>query len=327
MATLQISRGIESAPLRAVIYGVEGIGKSTLAASFPDALVLDTEDGTRHLDVARARVGNWQSLMVAVRELAVDSQGFRTIVIDSADWAERMLIEHILDKAGKKSIEDFGFGKGYVAVAEQYGRLLSACDQLVANGLHVVLVAHAHVKRVSPPDQTDGYDRYELKLTKQTAPILKEWSDLLLFCTYDVQLVEGADGRKKARGGKRRLMYAERAAAWDAKNRCGLPESMPLGIEPLQHILDMPASSPAAGGDGSRSTPPVLKSGDKPDVDKLLTQASGRIAKAETAKALEGLRERVEMRLVAGDFTPDQADALFQQIDDRLAALPQEVDA
>lgn len=328
MGTLKISRGIESAPLRAVIYGVEGIGKSTLAASFPDALVLDTEDGTRHLDVARARVDSWQSLMVAVRELAVDSQGFRTIVIDSADWAERMLIEHILDKAGKKSIEDFGFGKGYVAVAEQYGRLLSACDQLVANGLHVVLVAHAHVKRVSPPDQTDGYDRYELKLTKQTAPIVKEWSDLLLFCTYDVQLVEGADGRKKARGGKRRLMYAERAAAWDAKNRCGLPESMPLGIEPLQNILEMPASSPASGWTGEPvAALPVLKTGDKPDVAKLLTQASTKIAKAKTTESLDDLRQRVDQRLAAGDFTPEQADALFLQIDDRLAVLTQEVEA
>lgn len=328
MGTLKISRGVETAPLRAVVYGVEGIGKSTLAASFPDALVLDTEDGTRHLDVARSHVDSWQSLMVAVRELAVDSQGFRTIVIDSADWAERMLVEHILDKAGKKSIEDFGFGKGYVAVAEQYGRLLSACDQLVANGLHVVLVAHAHVKRVSPPDQTDGYDRYELKLTKQTAPIVKEWSDLLLFCTYDVQLVEGADGRKKARGGKRRIMYAERAAAWDAKNRCGLPESMPLGVEPLQHLFEQPAASPAAGVGGNlTAAAPALKSGDKPDVAKLLTQASRKIANAKTKEALDDLRHRVDQRLAAGDFAEDQAGMLLDQIDAKLATLPQEVEA
>ena len=167
-----------------------------------------------------------------------------------------MLIDHVLQKAGKNSIEDFGFGKGYVLLAEQYAKLLGACDQLVATGVNVVLVAHAHVKRVSPPDQNDGYDRYELKLTKQTAPLLKEWSDLLLFCTYDLQLVEGADGRKKARGGKRRIMYAERAAAWDAKNRFGLPESMPLGIEPIQHLWDTPAASPAASPPRARATAP-----------------------------------------------------------------------
>ena len=324
---IKITRGIERAPLRAVVYGVEGIGKSTLASQFPDALVLDTEDGTRHLDVARSHVDSWQTLMVAVRELVLDAQGFRTVVIDSADWAERLLIDHVLQKAGKNSIEDFGFGKGYVLLAEQYAKLLGACDQLVATGVNVVLVAHAHVKRVSPPDQNDGYDRYELKLTKQTAPLLKEWSDLLLFCTYDLQLVEGADGRKKARGGKRRIMYAERAAAWDAKNRFGLPESMPLGIEPIQHLWDTPAASPAAGGGGPVTSPPALKTEPPIDVAKVLTQVSRRIAKAETVEALEDLRARVNRRQRSGDISEDQAGALTEQIDGRMSALTQEVDA
>jgi hypothetical protein len=238
---LKIVRGRQRSHVRAVIYGTEGIGKSTLASQFPTPLVLDTEDGTRHLDVARVSCPDWATLEGSLHELARDAQGFETVVIDSVDWAERAMIEQILRTSGKKSIEDFGFGKGYTLVAERIGRFLQLADDLVARGLHVVLVAHAQVKRTSPPDMQDGFDRYELKLTKQTAPIVKEWSDLLLFATYKTSIVEGADGRKKAAGGKERVMYAERSAAWDAKNRFGLPSVMPMGIGSLASIFEPPA--------------------------------------------------------------------------------------
>jgi hypothetical protein len=90
----------------------------------------------------------------------------------------------------------------------------------------------------------DGFDRYELKLTKQTAPLLKEWCDLLAFCNYKTTVSEGSDGRKKATGGKRRLMHLERAAAWDAKNRYGLDAELPMTIESLAPIFAEPARRP-----------------------------------------------------------------------------------
>lgn len=236
--TLKIERGVKTSPVRCVIYGTEGIGKSTLAAQFPDPLVLDTEDGTGRIDCARVSCRNAMALEGAMLDLIGDSQGFKTVVIDSADWAERQILEHLLDKARKRSIEDFGFGKGYTMLAEACSRILGLADQLIARGVHVVFVAHATIKRTSPPDETDGYDRYELKLTRQTAPLFKEWADLLLFCNYKTRLVEGSDGRKKAQGGKARLMYAERAAAYDAKNRYGLPAEMPMAIGELAAVLE-----------------------------------------------------------------------------------------
>ena len=234
---LTIERGLKAAPVRAVIYGTEGIGKSTLAAQFPAALILDTEDGTGRIDCARVSCRDSLQLEGAMLDLVGDAQGFKTIVIDSADWAERQILEHLLKKAGKRSIEDFGFGKGYTMLAEACSRILGLADQLIARGMNVVFVAHATIKRTSPPDETDGYDRYELKLTRQTGPLFKEWADLLLFCNYKTKLVEGSDGRKKATGGKIRLMYAERSAAWDAKNRFGLPAEMPMAIAELAPAL------------------------------------------------------------------------------------------
>jgi len=100
--------------------------------------------------------------------------------------------------------------------------------------------------RTSPPDETDGYDRYELKLTKQVAPLLKEWADLILFCNYKINLVEGSDKKVKAQGGKERVMYSERRAAWDAKNRFGLPEEMPMKADQILHLFSgAQARSPA----------------------------------------------------------------------------------
>jgi hypothetical protein len=241
---LNIQRGRRHTPVRAVIYGTEGIGKSTLAAAFPSPVILDTEEGTHHLDVARVSIGSWDELRAAVAEIGSKPSEFRTVVIDSADWAERLLTEQLLRENKWASIESAGYGKGFTMLAEAFGRFLTQCDALIGVGLNVAFVAHSKVQRTSPPDMADGFDRYELKLTKQTAPLLKEWCDLLAFCNYKTTVSEGSDGRKKATGGKRRLMHLERAAAWDAKNRYGLDAELPMTIESLAPIFAEPARRP-----------------------------------------------------------------------------------
>jgi hypothetical protein len=292
---LKIVRGVKASPVRAVIYGTEGIGKSTLAAQFPEPVILDTEDGTGRLDCARVICHDSLTLEGAMLDLAGDPQGFKTVVVDSADWAERQILEHLLKKSGKRSIEDFGFGKGYTMLAEACSRILGLADQLLAKGLHVVFVAHSTVKRTSPPDETDGYDRYELKLTRQTAPLFKEWADLLLFCNYKTKLVEGSDGRKKATNGKTRVMYAERAAAWDAKNRFGLPAEMPMAIGELA---------------------PALQS------QTLAQSILGHIQAASTVKQLGKFGDRIDELVSQDQITGDE----WSRLTDAIAARHQEIE-
>jgi len=326
MGVLKITRGLVKSAAKVVVYGQEGVGKSTLAADAPRPLILDTEDGTRHLNCDRVRCLDWQSLTLAVAELTVNNQGYQTVVVDSLDWAERSLIEWMLKSSGKKSIEDFGFGKGYTMLAEHVGRFLDACDKLVDTGVNVVLVAHSKVARTSPPDQTEGYDRYELKVTKQTAPLVKEWADALLFLTFKTRLVEGADGRVKATGGKSRVMYSERCAAWDAKNRYGLPEEMPLGIEALAAVF---AGQGTAGPVEAIRRPPAKVDAESAQASPPDTRASGRlvaralllIGKAATAFECDELRERIDARLVAGEISNAEAEALLVQLDARESAI------
>ena len=297
---LKIERGRRHSPVRAVVYGTEGIGKSTLAAAFPAPVILDTEEGTHHLDVARVSIGSWDELRAAIAEIGGGRGEFRTVVIDSADWAERLLVEHLLAEHKQKSIEGFGFGKGYTLLAEGFGRLLTQCDALIGVGLNVVFVAHSKVQRTSPPDMADGFDRYELKLTKQTAPLLKEWCDLLAFCNYKTAVTEGSDGRKKATGGKRRLMHLERAAAWDAKNRYGLDAELPMTIESLAPIFAEPAKRP-----GWRD----------------------RVAAATTVEELGRIGDDADQAVSDGKLTPELRERLDAAINERHAAIETEVTA
>ena len=323
---LNITRGRRQAAVRGTIYGDEGIGKSTIATQFPAPLVLDTEDGTHHLDVARVSVHDWKTLTLAVTELAVNPQGFQTIVIDSADWAEKLLIEWLLKTSGKKSIEDFGFGRGYTMLAEHWTRFLASCDVLVSHGINVVWVAHSCVKRVSPPDQTDGYDRYELKLTKQVSPLLREWCDLLLFCTYKMKLVEGGDGRLKAQGGKERVMHAEHSAAWSAKNRFGLPAEMPMHIDQLESIFSGPAPAPVGAAPHRAKTAPAVQ-GPAAGLEETLQDLIKRhIADAKSVRTLGKIGERIGALLSEGQLTDDQADTLTKAVAARHDELkPKEV--
>lgn len=232
---MKIVSGKQSKPQRVVIYGVESVGKSTFASRFPKPLFLDVEQGTAHLDIDRAAISTGAELDAAIKECAATD--YKTIIIDSIDWTERLLIEQLLSDTKKKSIEDFGYGKGWVQVAERMARLLNSLDSLIASGKHVVLVAHSKVQRVEPPDLMAAYDRYELKMSKQCSPLVKEWADELWFARFKTKTIESESGRAKGIGGKERIILTTHSAAYDAKTRSGLAEELPMAWESVAHLF------------------------------------------------------------------------------------------
>ena len=257
---MEIIRGKIPGAKKVVIYGPEGIGKSTFASRFPEPLFIDTEGSTKELDVARTPApSSWTMLKEQVRYVIGHPEICRTLVIDTIDWAEQLCVEDICTSHQKKGIEDFGYGNGYVYVREEFGRFLNLLNDVVEKGIHVVLTAHAQMRKFEQPDELGAYDRWEMKLGKktssQTSPLVKEWADMLLFANYKTYSVAVDEkGKKhKAQGGKR-VMYTQHHPCWDAKNRYGLPDEVDFDYSVIAGII---SGSQAAASTVPEATPAV----------------------------------------------------------------------
>lgn len=227
MQLKNVKKGRLEAPLCVVLYGMEGVGKSTFAADAPNAIFLGAEDGTAHLDIARFPVpATWEECIDALDVLRDDAHDYKSVVLDTADWIEPLIHDYVCREGGKKSIEDFGYGKGYAAALDSWRELTKKLDALRAHGMHVIVLAHAQVKTFRNP-VGDDYDRYELKLHGKASSLLKEWANAVLFANYKTYTRE-KDGRVRAMGDGSRVVFTEHRPAWDAKNRYGLPHELPL---------------------------------------------------------------------------------------------------
>lgn len=239
-----ITSGCADGAKKVVVYGPEGIGKTSFAANFPDPVFVDTEDSTKAYNVRRFPRPTSFAMMLAEVQQVRDTPGVcRTLVIDTADWAERLCTQDLLARTKKGGIEDFGYGKGYVYLSEDFGKLLNLLDEVITRGVNVVLTAHAKLSKFEQPDEMGSYDRWEMKLSKHIFPMIKEWADIILFANYKTLVIHTDDGKAKAQGGAR-VMYTTHHACWDAKNRYGLPEVLPLDFASIAHLFTGGNSAP-----------------------------------------------------------------------------------
>ena len=247
---MEITRGVQRGAQRVCIYGPEGIGKTTLAAQFPNPLFIDTEGSTRHIDVARLPDPTSAAQVEQEIHWVADQPTLPclTLVIDTADWLEKLIKQQVMDTLQIKSMEQMSYGKAYVYVWEAFGRMLSACDRCIKRGVNVVFTAHAALRKFEQPDELGAYDRWELKLQNSAksniCAMLKEWADLILFCNYEIHTYKTEDDKVKASGGQR-VMYTSHHPSWDAKNRHGLPEKLPMDFSGIAHIFPSKAITSA----------------------------------------------------------------------------------
>lgn len=262
---MQITRGIIAKAQKVVIYGPEGIGKSSFASDFPEPLFIDTEGSTNLMNVARApRPTSWSMLLGQIDWVKKNSGCCKTLIIDTIDWAEQLCVEHVCATHNKKGVEDFGYGNGYVYVKEEFGRLLNKLQDIVDIGINTVLTAHAQIRKFEQPDEAGSYDRYELKLGKktgsQTSPLVKEWADMVLFANYKT-IVVTVEKKKKAQGGER-VMHTVHHPSWDAKNRHDLDEVLPLAYSSIASCI--PNDPQFKGASKPQMEPPVTVTQQQP---------------------------------------------------------------
>ena len=232
-----IKKGPSTRPPKIMLIGQEGVGKSTAGAQMPNPVFLCGESGLvgpQFADTPSFTPTSWAESLAFCEELASNPSGYKTLVIDTLDWIEPMLYTHVVQAAKKneiKHIEDFGYGKGYVIAQQEARKMLAVLDKVNAAGLAVLILSHSQLKTVKNPEG-DDYDHFESKVNTKVAGIFKEWCDAVLFARFEIYVRK--EGMKvKAQGGTERIVQTTHSAAWDAKNRYGLPEVMDLDMSEI----------------------------------------------------------------------------------------------
>lgn len=233
--------------LKVVVYGPEGIGKTTFANNFPQPVYIDTEGSTNFIDGQKLPdPTSWTMLLEELEYLKRTSSIARTVVIDTMDWAENLAKQHLMAKNNWDAIDASSYGTRYVALADEIGKLLNKLSELVELNYNVVLLAHSETKKHELPDELGAFDRYVLKLERRDASLVKEWADMILFANFKTTVItDSKTNSKKATGGQR-VMYTTHKPTWDAKNRLGLADELPFDYEQIRAQLEqaMPQAEP-----------------------------------------------------------------------------------
>ena len=228
-----IQKNTAMAAPRIMLYGVEGIGKTTFAAQAPNPIFICTEDGLGSLQVDHFPLATKASQVLdAIGSLVSEKHEFGTVVLDSVDWLDNLIWS---DVEATHDAKDLAYGKGAMIVAERWREVLAGLNALRNDkSMVVILIAHCQIKRFDSPE-VEPYDRYQPKLQERSNAILREWVDAVLFANYKTIVKKDDVGFNKTsnRGIStgERLLYTSERPAYMAKNRYGLPESLPMSWE------------------------------------------------------------------------------------------------
>ena len=244
----RIHTGRRHSPPRLLIYGTEGIGKSTTASQAPNPIFIPTEDGLDQIDCASFPLASTLvDVESAIQSLQREKHDYQTVVLDSVDWLERLIWDALCEQYGVSSIEkvDGGYAKGYTHALTHWRKVLDDLNTLRnQRGLCVILLAHAKVEKFEDPESS-AYDRYSPRLHKHVTALLTEWADAVLFATRKIITKTEDAGFNRERtiaaglgkDGGERILRCVGSPACVAKNRYDLPAELPLAWPALMHAL------------------------------------------------------------------------------------------
>lgn len=290
--SLQRTKGKIAEPYFVFIYGVAGVGKSTLANQAPGTVFIDIEGGTSKINAERyPQPQTYKEFLEQMNDVANDP-AVQTVAIDTIDHLELLLQREVCEEAKVDCIADIPYGGGYEKAKEKWAKLITSLEKL-RKVKNVILLGHCEVKQFNDPSMPAPYDRYQIKLDKRALALVKDRVDAVLFATYETYVnIDKNTKRAKAFGGDKRILLTEYRAHHDGKNRFGLPYQIDLSWDAFTQAAQA----------GNPESPDVLCS----QIDGLLTKltdeelkkkASEQYESAKQAKAIERLVQ-IKNRLV-----------------------------
>ncbi len=212
-----------------IFYGVAGVGKTTLFADAPNAIFIQAEEGDGILEVnAFPRITEFDQVLEAISSLISGEHDFKWLVIDTLSALQQLVFASVCRENNVNSIEEIGFGKGYIFALSKWQVLLSLLIELRdTKGMAVAMIAHTDVISFHNPEGED-YDRYNMSLDKRALKLFNERTDIIGFLNYKTY-IKKTDTDKKAKGvDGGRTLYLKETPAFIAKNRYRLPDSLPI---------------------------------------------------------------------------------------------------
>ncbi len=227
-------------------FGEGGIGKTSLAATFPAPYFICCEDGTVILkdnkevrmlpEIAKTTDGVREELKALIEQ----KHDRKTIVIDTITQMHTFLESEIIKKDNAKGINSAlgGYGNGYSACSEIHKEIRELCDILMERGINIVILGHAEIEKLDLPD-TDPYSRYSIRMHQKS---LKHWSDNVDLVGFikEKTFIRGEKGKlKKATSDGTRVIICHKNAACIAKNRFKITKEFALeeGKNPFLSLL------------------------------------------------------------------------------------------
>lgn len=238
-----ISSGGSDAPDRVGLHAVEGFGKTSFGAMAPSPIFLMACGETGLLTLIKngqlpdtphaPEFHSWQEYLAALNWLLVGDHKHKTAVLDAAGGFERLCHKHVCEVSFRGDWTENGFasyGKGADVAIPEWVAMLALLDKLRnERKMGIVLLAHTKVKTFKNPTGPD-FDRYQVDMNEKTWGVTHKWLDLVLFGNFVTETFkEKGQSRAKGKGGSERVLYSTRSAAYDAKNRHGLPEEIDCG--------------------------------------------------------------------------------------------------